>query len=103
MKKLDRSKPFGSVRGEADYRFIQDGVKFDSQGNEIKKKKAPAENVAIGADTATDTTTGDVNPPVGKKPNYTTMKNADLQAALEEHDIPWTDRKEAIAWLNANG
>ena len=34
-KKLDRSKPFGSVYGEADHRYEQDGYPFDADGNEV--------------------------------------------------------------------
>lgn len=43
MKTLDRSKPFQEVYGDdpnINYRFIQDGVKFDNQGNEIGGRKS---------------------------------------------------------------
>ncbi len=43
MKKLDRSKPLNEVVGDdpsINYRYIQDGVKFDNQGNEVVDKPA---------------------------------------------------------------
>lgn len=47
MKTLDRSKPFQEVYGDdpdIGYRYVQDGVKFDNQGNEIGGRKAEPAN-----------------------------------------------------------
>lgn len=38
MAKLDKSRPYGEVVGECDYRFEQDHKFFDTQGNEVKPK-----------------------------------------------------------------
>lgn len=41
MRKLDRSKPFQELIGDdpdLNYRFMQDGVKYDNQGNEVVEK-----------------------------------------------------------------
>ena len=50
MKTLDRSKPFTEVFGndpENPYRYVQNGVKFDNQENEIVEKSAePAKKAA---------------------------------------------------------
>lgn len=35
MKTLDRSKPFGTVCGEASHRYEQGGLHFDADGNEV--------------------------------------------------------------------
>ena len=41
MKKLDRSKPFGTVHGVAAYAFEQAGVMFDHDGNEVGGQEEP--------------------------------------------------------------
>lgn len=56
--KLDRSKPFGSIRGDGavdgfiGVRFIQDGVYFDGTGNPARK--AVKANVRVAAKTDPD-------------------------------------------------
>lgn len=43
MAKLDRSRPFGEVFGEhPDHKYVQDGKKFDHQGDEIGGKPEKA-------------------------------------------------------------
>lgn len=37
---LDRTKPFGTVCGAADYAYEQDGKQFDRAGNEVGGKAA---------------------------------------------------------------
>ena len=52
-KVLDRSKPFQEVIGDdpsIKHRFLQDGVKFDNQGNEIVEKSAEKPKKATESD-----------------------------------------------------
>lgn len=49
MRKLDRSKPFQELIGDdpdLNYRFMQDGVKYDNQGNEVVEKGKNAQSDA---------------------------------------------------------
>ena len=43
MKTLDRTKPYGTVCGEASHRYEQDGLCFNSEGKEVVTgESAPA-------------------------------------------------------------
>lgn len=53
MKKLDRSKPFGTIHGDLEGRtFMQDGVIFDQSGVEFVGK--PAALSAVGSNVPTE-------------------------------------------------
>ena len=48
MKTLDRSKPYQEVIGDdpsINHRYVQDGAKFDNQGNAIVDEEPPKKAV----------------------------------------------------------
>jgi hypothetical protein len=70
-RKLDRLKSFGSVYGEADHRYEQDGYLFDAEGNEVgasvkevktKGRKAVAADAPAGESAPPDAPIEDVQP-----------------------------------------
>lgn len=41
QRKLDRSRPFSEIYGEASHRYEQDGLKFDQHDNEVTADGKP--------------------------------------------------------------
>ena len=87
MKKLNKDLPYGLVSGLADHRYVQDGCKFNVQGEEVG---APQETVASPT------------PVVVKKTNYQLMKNDTLKELIIDNGGVWTNRKDAIKFLKGD-
>jgi hypothetical protein len=83
MSDLDRSKPFGKVRGMPGVRYAQGGLLFTAQGKPYKADKTEASDVDAPAD------------------DYENMTWHQLRKLVQEAGGEWTNSKEAIAFLRS--
>jgi len=77
VKVIDRSKPYQEVVGNdprINYRYVQDGVKFDNQGKEIVEEQSAVRRASLTDDkseakdkTEANTATAAVTKPKGGK------------------------------------
>jgi len=92
---LDKTKPYSQSFGKTDYRYMQDGIKYDVHGQTLDKT-APKQPEIPAVKASVDDTM-----PSATKPNYKKMGTGALLKKVKaagNDDI--TERKEAIEFLN---
>lgn len=82
--KLDKSRPYGTVFGHADHRYVQDGKKFDSRGEEILPEVpfSPDEPVILPDDE-----------------DLSRLHWRLLKSRVEAAGGTWTNKADAVAFL----